>query len=110
MGGEVGLRLILLEVVALGAREHAPVEMANRVARHIRPVMGELRAEAAQRALVHADADSLNDFAGDQLQGADALEGFRIKILSPWRGVACYRRAAHRMVSPPGVSSQCRRG
>ena len=67
----------------------APVEVADRIAGDVLAMIGELGAEAAQRTLVHADADPFDHFAGDQFEGADLLQGFRIKIARCRGGAFC---------------------
>ena len=51
---EVGLFLELLDVVAIGARVDLPVDRRQVVARDVLPVLGELDAEALERAAVQA--------------------------------------------------------
>ena len=53
-GAEVALFLVLLDVVAVGAAEDAPVEPAQVVAGRVFAILGELDVEAVERAAVQA--------------------------------------------------------
>ena len=50
----VGLADVALDVSALGARVDVPVDEARIVAFGVRPILGELLAEAEERRAVHA--------------------------------------------------------
>ena len=61
---EVGLLLVLLDRVAFGAAVALPVDVADVVAGDVLAVLDELDREAAERALVVADAQALDDRRG----------------------------------------------
>ena len=77
---EVGLLLVLLDVVAVGLAEGAPVDVADLVAGVILAVLGELDAEALVRALVDAGEEALDEAAGDQRQAAVLGERGRVEV------------------------------
>src|SRR5262249_25926743 len=60
---EIRLLLVLLDGVTLGAAVALPVDVAQIVARHILAVLDELDRKAAIRALMIADAQTLDDGA-----------------------------------------------
>ena len=68
---EVGLLLELLDVVAVAARVDLPVERRQIVAGQVLAVLGELDAEALERAAVQARQEALDDRPRLQLERAE---------------------------------------
>src|SRR5690606_41318312 len=71
---EVRLLLELLDVEAVRAAVHAPVDVAEVVAGLVHPVLGELDGETAVRRAVYAGEESLDDVARDELEAAERGE------------------------------------
>ena len=78
---DVALFLVLLDVVAVGAGEDAPVEPAEVVAGGVLAVLGELDVEAVEGAAVQAADRPLDEPARPQRQVGDLGDGVRIGIL-----------------------------
>src|SRR5262249_54776275 len=74
VGDEVGLLLVLLDGVALGPAVALPVDVADVVAGDVLAVLDELDGEAAEGALVLADAQAFDDAARLEAQGGGAGE------------------------------------
>ena len=75
VAAEVGLVLEPLDVVAVGAREEPPVEVAGVVARGVLAVLAELDREAVVGAAVDALDESLDGGPGPELEALDAHRG-----------------------------------
>ena len=86
MAVEVRLLLELLDVVAIAAREHFPVDRGEIVAGNVLPVFRELDAEALERAAVQARQKSFDDGAGFQLERAEARDDGRVEKSTVVRG------------------------
>ena len=84
MADEVRLLLVLLDGVALGAAVALPVDVADVVAGDVLAVLDELDGEAAERALVVADAQALDDGAGLQARALRRGRGRRVGGRSAW--------------------------
>ena len=91
---EVGLLLVLLDGVAFGAAVALPVDVADVVAGDVLAVLHELDGEAAERALVVADAQALDDGAGLQAQSLGAGEDVGLQVAWPCRRLSCRLRVA----------------
>ena len=72
MGGEVGLLLVLLDRVAFGPAVAFPVDVADVVAGDVLAMLDELDGEPAERRLVVADAQALDDGTGLDAEGLGA--------------------------------------
>ena len=81
---EVGLLLVLLDGVAFGAAVALPVDVADVVAGDVLAVLDELDGEAAERALVVADAQALDDGRGPSGRGPRRGRGRR--VAGSWHG------------------------
>ena len=79
IGLEVGLLLVALDVEAVGLGQGLPVEVADRVARHVRPVLGELDREPVVGGPVQAGDEPLDDETGDQVETAQTRHRFGIE-------------------------------
>ena len=64
-----------LDVVAIGAGEEPPVEIARVVAGRVRAVLAELDGEAVVRTAMDAGVETFDDDAGAQLQVLDPHHG-----------------------------------
>ena len=91
MAVEVGLLLEFLDVVAVAARVHLPVDRGEVVARHVLAVLRELDAEALEGAAVKPGQEAFDDRARFQLECAQARDHGRIEEL------ACARELGHRL-------------
>jgi hypothetical protein len=67
VAGKVRFLFVLLDGVALGAAVALPVDVLDIVAGDVLAVLDELDGEAAEGALVVADAQALDDGAGLQV-------------------------------------------
>ena len=74
----VGLAAIALEIRALGAREHVPIDVAQIVAGRVGAVFGELLAEAEIGRAMQAGDEAVDHGARHQVQAGDAGENRRI--------------------------------
>ena len=83
VGGEVRFLLVLLDRVAFGAAVALPVDVADVVAGDVLAVLDELDGEAAERALVVADAQALDDRAGLDPEGFGAGEDVGLEVRWP---------------------------
>ena len=74
--GEIRVRvcLELLDVEAIGSREHPPIHEANVVAWHVASVLGEVDGHPEIRCLVQAVDKAVNDRASQKLEAADPRE------------------------------------
>ena len=74
---EVGVRvgLVLLDVVAIGARVQPPVDAADVVAGDVAAVLGEVDRGAEERRAMQAVDEALDDVAREQLEVADPRAG-----------------------------------
>src|SRR5262245_35686242 len=82
MAIEVGLLLELLDVVAIGARVHLPVDGRDVVAGHVLAVLGELDAKALEGTAMQAGEKALDDRPGPELQRPEARHDRRIQELA----------------------------
>ena len=80
IGFEVRLFFVLLDVEAVGFGVGLPVDIAQRVARYIGAVLGELDGEAVVRASVQAGDKPLDDQARDEIQARDPRDGLGIEV------------------------------
>jgi hypothetical protein len=67
---QVGLFFVLLDVVAVGLAEDAPVDVADLVAGVVLAMFGELDAETLVGALVNAAEEAFDNLARDQAEPA----------------------------------------
>jgi hypothetical protein len=74
----VGVGLVLLHVVAIGAREQPPVDPADVVAGDVAAVLGEVDRGAEERRPVVAVDEPFDDVARQQLEVADARQDLRV--------------------------------
>jgi hypothetical protein len=77
----IGLFLELLDHPAIGAAGNPPVEIAQVVARQVRPMFGELDAEAFAGRAVHARHEAVDDPAGDEFQVAEGREDGGVDLI-----------------------------
>src|SRR6185312_8674177 len=70
----VGIRLVLLDVVAVAPRVEPPVDAPDVVARHVRPMLGEIHRRAQMRRAMQTVDESLDDGAREQLEVPDPRE------------------------------------
>ncbi len=70
---------IALQVGALGARKHVPIDVAQIVAGRIGAVFGELLAETEIRRTVQAGDETIDDSLRHQIQTGDSGEHGRIE-------------------------------
>ena len=83
---EVGLFLVLLDVVPIAARVDFPVERRQIVAGQVLPVLGELDAEALVRAAVEPGEEPFHHRPRLQLHGAQPRDDGRIQEPQVARG------------------------
>ena len=76
----IGVLLILLDVVAVGAAEHLPVEVPRIVAHGVLAVLRELDGEALEGRAVVAHAIALHDRAREQAQRLAARDRDGIEV------------------------------
>src|SRR5439155_15282254 len=74
----VGVGLVLLDVVAIRARVHAPVDLADIVARHVAPMLGEIDRRAEIRRAMEAVDEAVHHGARQQVEAPDPRQDFRI--------------------------------
>ena len=79
MAVEIGLLLELLDVVAIAARVDLPVDRGEIVARHVLAILGELDAEALERAAVQTGEEALDDRARLELERAETRDDRRVQ-------------------------------
>ena len=80
MSLEVRLLLILLDVEAIGAAEHLPVNILDVIAGHVLAVLGELDAEALERASVQSRDKPLDDRSRHQIHPSDLRQRLGLDI------------------------------
>ena len=96
IGFEVGLLFVALDVEAVGLGQGLPVEVADRVARHVGPVLGELDREPVVGGPVQAGDEPLDHETGDQVETAQSRHCFGIEKGGRIRG----GRRGHRESGP----------
>ena len=74
----VGVGFVLLDVEAVGAREQAPVDAPDVVARHVAAVLGEVDRRAEIRRTVQAVDEPVDDRSREQIEAADPREDDRV--------------------------------
>ena len=74
----VGVGVVLLDVVAIGARVQPPVDAPDVVAGDVAAVLGEVDRRAEKRRAMQAVDEPVDDVAGEQLEVADAREHLRV--------------------------------
>ena len=79
VAAQVGLLGVLLDQVAVAARPHLPVQVLERIAGHVRAVLGELDAEAVERRAVHAGDEALDHQARAHVEVREARDDFGIE-------------------------------
>src|ERR1019366_4607921 len=84
VGVEIGFLFVLLDVVAVGLAEDAPVNVANLVAGVILAMLGELDTEALVGTFMHAAQEAGDDVARNEAQPAVFGEGRGIEEYG-WR-------------------------
>src|SRR5215470_16980218 len=82
----IRLRLVFLNVVAVGARPELPVHPADVVARNVAAVLGEIDRGAEVRRLVHAVDEPVDDRTRHELQVPDPREDRGIHEPRAWNG------------------------
>jgi hypothetical protein len=85
-GARVRLFLELLDHPAIGTTGDPPVEIAQVVARHVRPVLGELDTEALPRRPMHTGHEAVDHPAGDELQVAKGCQDGGVELIGAWLG------------------------
>ena len=100
MAVEIGLRLVELGVVTVGAAKHAPVDIPYRVAGRIRPVVRKLRAEATQRAAVAPHPQAFHHLARDEFEIAQALQQLGVEVVGIWQMLGHFSRGAGVLSQP----------
>src|SRR5215510_6505479 len=88
----VRVRAIFLDEVAIGAREQAPIEIAQVITRIVLTIFGELGRETCERRAVQPGHESLDDGAGQQLKRADPRQNFRVDKAGRAGRCVCGRR------------------
>ena len=68
MNPSVGVALILLNVKPIGSRKQLPIEMTEIIARHVRPMLGEVGGEAEIRRTMKARYKPFDHRASDKLE------------------------------------------
>jgi hypothetical protein len=74
----VGVRLVLLDVVAIGTGVQLPVDPADVIARHVPAVLGKVHGRAEERRAVQAVDEPVDDIAREELEILDPREDLRI--------------------------------
>jgi len=74
----VGVRLILLDVVAIGAGVQPPVDAPDVIAGDVAAVLGEVDRGAEERRAMQAVDEAFDDVARHQLEVANPREDLRI--------------------------------
>ena len=83
----IGLAEEALDIGALGAREHVPVDEARIVAFDVGAILLELLAETVMRRAVQARQETFHGRARDQLEVRETRQDFRRQQSVPDRGV-----------------------
>ena len=92
---EVGFLLELLDVVPIAAREDLPVDRREIVAADVLAVLGELDAEALERAAVEARQEAFDDRLRLELERAEARDDGGVeKLPRALAGIATSRSSA----------------
>lgn len=68
------LSMVALQVCALAAREHVPVDVSQVIARSVRAVLGKLLTEAEVRGAVQTGHEAIDHRARDELEARDRRE------------------------------------
>src|SRR5262249_2065705 len=79
---QVRFVLVLFQVVTIGLPKGAPVHVSDLIARHIRPVLGELNGGALGRAEMKPLDEAFHQRSGDDLEISQARHRARIKVVA----------------------------
>ena len=87
---EIRLLLVLLQVLSLRLGEHLPVEVPERIPRHVLPVLRELHAETVIGTAVETGDEAFDDKSGAQLHVRKLSYNARLKIFESFLHVWTY--------------------
>ena len=110
VAAEVRLLGVLLHEVAVALGEHLPVEVLERIARHVRAVLGELDAEAVEGRAVHARDEALDHEPRAHVEVREPRDhrGIEVTARVGPRARRSRRVAAHLKPPPRRATAGCR--
>src|SRR5262249_17401169 len=101
----VGLAAIALQIGALGAGEHVPVDVAKVVARIVRAILGEFLTESEIRRAMQTRDEAIDHSFRNQLEAGDSGESSGVE--EALHGVPFGPGAEYQSAAGPNLSQAC---
>ena len=96
--GQVRFGFVLANVILVGFREHAPIDVVRVVTGRVLPVLAELNTKAVERAGVQTMQKASHDELSSQIKPLDLVDDFGLEVFFDRHKVRGFRQTDYGLI------------